>query len=57
MKVVTYAKRKSGEPFIRQEHEIRKGRTGREELQYYTAMCLGLLRDGAILDYQVELVG
>ena len=55
MKVITYVKPEIDKSYIKQEHEIRADYSANEEFEHWSDICIRAMKNGKIVDYQVEL--
>ncbi len=56
MKVITHVNQKIGKPYIKKVHKIKDGHSAEEEFEYWSDVCCKAMKNGKIVDYQVELV-
>ena len=56
MKVITYVKQEISTPYIKKAHIITDGHSAHEEFEYWSDICYKAMKNGKIVDYQVELV-
>ena len=56
MKVITYVKKEINSCYVRVEHDVMLDRSAQETFEHWSNICYAALKQGRIVDYQVELI-